>query len=41
METSTLMVKPFTIGNKIGQLGIVGPLKMDYAFNLAALKQVL
>ncbi len=41
LESSTMIVKQIEIGEYIGYLGILGSTKMDYAFNITALRQVL
>lgn len=37
----TILVKKIQIDGYSGYIGILGPIKMDYSFNIAALKQVL
>jgi transcriptional regulator of heat shock response len=37
----SLLMKRIHIGEYTGYLGIVGSTKMDYAFNITALRQVL
>ena len=41
LESSTMIVKKIQIGEYEGYLGILGSTKMDYAFNITALRQVL
>jgi transcriptional regulator of heat shock response len=41
LETSTMIVKKILINGYEGYLGILGSTKMDYAFNITALRQVL
>ncbi len=41
LESSTMIVKKIEINGYIGYLGILGSTKMDYAFNITALRQVL
>lgn len=41
LETSTMIVKKIIINGYDGYLGILGSTKMDYAFNITALRQVL
>lgn len=41
LETSTMIVKKIVINGYDGYLGILGSTKMDYAFNITALRQVL
>lgn len=41
LETSTMIVKKIEVSGHIGYLGILGSTKMDYAFNISALRQVL
>ncbi len=41
LESSTMIVKKFEIAEHVGYLGILGSTKMDYAFNITALRQVL
>ena len=41
LESSTMIVKRFEIAEHVGYLGILGSTKMDYAFNITALRQVL
>ena len=41
LETSTMIVKKIIINWYEGYLGILGSTKMDYAFNITALRQVL
>jgi transcriptional regulator of heat shock response len=41
LETSTMIVKKIQIGDYDGYIGILGSTKMDYAFNITALRQVL
>lgn len=41
LESSTLIAKKIEIGIYDGYLGILGSTKMDYAFNITALRQVL
>ena len=41
LETSTMIVKKIELSGYIGYLGILGSTKMDYAFNITALRQVL
>ncbi|MDD2693527.1 MAG: hypothetical protein PHY14_01180 [Candidatus Gracilibacteria bacterium] len=41
LESSTMIVKKIEIGEYEGYLGILGSTKMDYAFNITALRQVL
>ena len=41
LESSTLIAKKIEIGIYEGYLGILGSTKMDYAFNITALRQVL
>ena len=38
---SSIVVKKITLGEHVGYLGMIGSIKMDYAFNIAALRQVL
>lgn len=41
LETSSIIAKKIEIGWYEGYLGILGSTKMDYAFNITALRQVL
>lgn len=41
LETCTMVVKKIDIEGKVGYLGILGSLKMDYAFNIAAMRNIL
>ena len=41
LETSTIIAKKIEINGFEGYLGILGSTKMDYAFNITALRQVL
>lgn len=41
LESSTMIVKEIHISEYIWYLGILGSTKMDYAFNITALRQVL
>lgn len=41
LETSSMIVKKIEIGGYEWYLGILGSTKMDYAFNITALRQVL
>ncbi len=41
LETSTMIVKKIELSGFVGYLGILGSTKMDYAFNISALRQVL
>jgi transcriptional regulator of heat shock response len=41
LESSTMIVKKIEVNWYIGYLGILGSTKMDYAFNITALRQVL
>jgi transcriptional regulator of heat shock response len=41
LETSTIIAKKIEIHGYAGYLGILGSTKMDYAFNITALRQVL
>lgn len=41
LESSTMIVKKIEVNGYIGYLGILGSTKMDYAFNITALRQVL
>jgi transcriptional regulator of heat shock response len=41
LETSTIIAKTIEINGYSGYLGILGSTKMDYAFNITALRQVL
>lgn len=41
LESSTIIVKKIEVNGYDGYLGILGSTKMDYAFNIVALKQVL
>ena len=41
LESSTIVVKKIEINGYEGYLGILGSTKMDYAFNITALRQVL
>ena len=41
IEKSVIIAKRIEIKGKVGYLGILGPMKMDYAFNIASLRQVL
>ena len=41
LESCTMIVKRIDIEGKIGYLGVLGSLKMDYAFNIAAMRNVL
>ncbi len=41
LETSTMIVKKINVNDYDGYLGILGSTKMDYAFNITALRQVL
>jgi len=36
-----MVVKKIDIEGKTGYLGILGSLKMDYAFNIAAMRNIL
>jgi transcriptional regulator of heat shock response len=40
-EMLTILVKKIQIDGYSGYIGILWPIKMDYSFNIAALKQVL
>lgn len=40
LETSAMIVKKTEVGGEEAYVGILGPLKMDYAFNIAALKHL-
>jgi len=41
MDSCAMVVKQFTLEGKVGYIGILGSLKMDYAFNIAALRNIL
>ncbi|MDD2486796.1 MAG: hypothetical protein PHS92_00290 [Candidatus Gracilibacteria bacterium] len=41
LESCAIIVKKIDLDGKDGYLGILGSLKMDYAFNIAALKNIL
>lgn len=41
LRHSTIIAKKFMLQGHIGYLGIIGSIKMDYSFNIAALRQVL
>jgi transcriptional regulator of heat shock response len=41
LESSTMIVKKIEVNGYSGYLGILGSTKMDYAFNITALRQVL
>lgn len=41
LKNSTIIVKKISLGKHVGYLGIIGSIKMDYSFNIAALRQVL
>lgn len=41
LETSTIIAKKIEVNGYEGYLGILGSTKMDYAFNITALRQVL
>lgn len=41
LKNSTIIVKKIQLRDYIGYLGIIGSVKMDYAFNIASLRQVL
>lgn len=41
LESSTMIVKQIEVSGYTGYLGILGSTKMDYAFNISALRQVL
>lgn len=41
LESSTILAKKIEINGYEGYLGILGSTKMDYAFNITALRQVL
>ena len=38
---TSIIVKEITIGKHTGYLGMIGPIQMDYAFNIASLRQIL
>ncbi len=40
-ESCTMIVKEFTLEGHTGYLGLLGPVRMDYAFNISAVRQVL
>ena len=41
LESCALIVKQIELEGEIGYIGLLGPLKMDYAFNIAALRHIL
>lgn len=41
LKNSTIIAKKITLNWHIGYIWIIGSIKMDYAFNIAALRQVL
>ena len=40
LETSAMVVRRTELEGKTALIGVLGPLKMDYAFNIAALKNL-
>lgn len=41
LKNCTIIVKKISLAGHTGYLGIIGSIKMDYSFNIAALRQVL
>jgi transcriptional regulator of heat shock response len=41
LESCTMIVKRFELAGHHGYLGLLGPMKMDYAYNISAIRQVL
>lgn len=41
LSHSSIIVKKITLGEHTGYLGIIGSIKMDYAYNIATLRQIL
>lgn len=41
LESCTMIVKRFELDGHSGYLGLLGPMKMDYAYNISAIRQVL
>ncbi len=41
LKNTTIIAKKMNIRGQSGYLGIIGSIKMDYAFNIASLRQVL
>lgn len=41
LESCAMVVKRITMDGNDGYLGILGSMKMDYAFNIAALRNIL
>lgn len=41
LKNSTIIVKKIKINSHNGYVGIIGSIKMDYAFNIAMLRQIL
>ena len=41
LESCAMVVKKIELGGLEGYVGLLGPLKMDYAFNIAALRHIL
>lgn len=40
LETSAMVVRRTELEGQTALIGVLGPLKMDYAFNIAALKNL-
>lgn len=41
LKNSTIIVKKISLHGRSGYIGIIGSTKMDYAYNIAALRQIL
>lgn len=41
LKNTTIIVKKFSLNGFDGYIGIIGSVKMDYAFNIATLRQIL
>lgn len=41
LKNSSIIAKKIILNGYVGYIGIIGSIKMDYAFNIATLRQIL